>query len=106
MISATGRVASIRPATLAGLDRSSREIACGVARPRVAILATGDEIALPGEPIPQGGIVSSNAHALAALIRAGGGEPCILPIAPDTIEAVGAVADGLESFPRGGKPIA
>ena len=30
-------------------------------RPRIAILATGDEIALPGEPIPAGGIVSSNA---------------------------------------------
>ena len=33
-------------------------------RPLVAILATGDEIALPGEPIPEGGIVSSNSHAL------------------------------------------
>jgi molybdopterin molybdotransferase len=64
-------------------------------RPRIAILATGDEIALPGEPIPPGGIVSSNAHALAALIRAGGGEPCVLPIAADTIEAVGAVADAV-----------
>ena len=32
-------------------------------RPRVAILATGDEIAMPGEPIPHGGIVSSNSHA-------------------------------------------
>jgi molybdopterin molybdotransferase len=64
-------------------------------RPRIAILATGDEIALPGEPIPAGGIVSSNAHALAALVRAGGGEPCVLPIAADTLEAVGAVADAM-----------
>ena len=39
-------------------------------RPRIAILATGDEIAMPGEPIPPGGIVSSNSHALAALVRA------------------------------------
>jgi molybdopterin molybdotransferase len=64
-------------------------------RPRIAILATGDEIALPGEPIPPGGIVSSNAHALAALVRAGGGEPCVLPIAADTLESVGAVADAM-----------
>jgi len=64
-------------------------------RPRVAILATGDEIALPGEPIPRGGIVSSNAHALAALVRAAGGEPCVLPIAADTLDAVGAVADAV-----------
>jgi molybdopterin molybdotransferase len=61
-------------------------------RPRIAILATGDEIALPGEPIPPGGIVSSNAHALAALVRAAGGQPTVLPIAVDTREAVAAVA--------------
>ena len=62
-------------------------------RPRVAILATGDEIALPGEPLPAGGIVSSNAHALAALVRANGGEPLVLPIAPDDLDAIGAAAD-------------
>ena len=61
-------------------------------RPRVAILATGDEIALPGEPIPPGGIVSSNAHALAALVRASGGDPVVLPIAPDDTDAIGAAA--------------
>jgi molybdopterin molybdotransferase len=64
-------------------------------RPRVAILATGDEIAMPGEPIPSGGIVSSNSHALAALVRASGGEPIVLPVAQDTREAVAAVADAV-----------
>jgi molybdopterin molybdotransferase len=62
-------------------------------RPRVAVLATGDEIAMPGEPIPPGGIVSSNSHALAALVRAGGGDPVVLPVAKDTREAIAAVAD-------------
>lgn len=61
-------------------------------RPRVGILATGDEIALPGEPLPAGGIVSSNAHALAALVRAAGGEPVVLPIAPDDRDAIAAAA--------------
>jgi molybdopterin molybdotransferase len=61
-------------------------------RPRIGILATGDEIALPGEPIPAGGIVSSNAHALAALVRAAGGEPMVLPIAPDDSDAIAAAA--------------
>ena len=61
-------------------------------RPTVAILATGDEIALPGDPIPPGGIVSSNAHALAALVRARGGLPVILPIAGDTRDAIAAAA--------------
>ena len=64
-------------------------------RPRVAILATGDEIAMPGEPIPPGGIVSSNSHALAALVRAAGGEPVVLPVAQDTAEAIAAVADAI-----------
>jgi len=64
-------------------------------RPRVGILATGDEIAMPGEPIPTGGIVSSNSHALAALVRAAGGEPIVLPIAADTTDAVAAVADAV-----------
>jgi molybdopterin molybdotransferase len=62
-------------------------------RPRIAILATGDEIALPGEPIPPGGIVSSNSHALAALVRACGGEPVVLPVAPDDNQAIMAAAD-------------
>jgi molybdopterin molybdotransferase len=60
--------------------------------PRIGILATGDEIALPGEPIPPGGIVSSNAHALAALVRAGGGDPLVLPIAPDDSRAIAEAA--------------
>jgi molybdopterin molybdotransferase len=64
-------------------------------RPRIAILATGDEIAMPGEPIPHGGIVSSNSHALAALVRAAGGAPVILPIARDDQSAIGAVADSV-----------
>ncbi|MBO0710226.1 MAG: molybdopterin molybdotransferase MoeA [Acetobacteraceae bacterium] len=64
-------------------------------RPRIAILATGDEIVLPGEAIPPGGIVSSNAHALAALVRAAGAEPLILPIVTDDPAAIATVADAI-----------
>ena len=67
-------------------------------RPRIGILATGDEIALPGDPIPPSGIVSSNAHALAALIRAGGGEPIVLPIAPDDASAIADVAAAAQAY--------
>jgi molybdopterin molybdotransferase len=67
-------------------------------RPRVAILATGDEIAMPGEPIPPGGIVSSNSHALAALVHAAGGEPTVLPVAADTRDAVAAAADAVHGM--------
>ena len=67
-------------------------------RPRVAILATGDEIALPGDPIPPGGIVSSNSHALAALVRAAGGDPVVLPIAPDDRAALMEAADSVHGM--------
>ena len=67
-------------------------------RPRVAILATGDEIALPGDPIPPGGIVSSNSHALAALVRAAGGDPVVLPLAPDDRAALMAAADSVHGM--------
>ena len=76
-----------------GLDAAGNHAWLSVfRRPRIGILATGDEIALPGEPIPRGGIVSSNAHALAALVRAGGGEALVLPIAPDDRDAIAAAA--------------
>ena len=67
-------------------------------KPRVAILATGDEIAMPGEPIPSGGIVSSNSHALAALVRALGGEAMVLPVARDDANVIGAVADSVSGM--------
>jgi molybdopterin molybdotransferase len=63
-------------------------------RPRVAILATGDEIRMPGEPISAGGIVSSNSHVLAALVRSMGAEPLVLPVAADDAAAIGAAAKG------------
>jgi molybdopterin molybdotransferase len=62
-------------------------------RPRIAIVATGDEIALPGEPIPPGGLVSSNSHALSAAVQAAGGEALHLGIARDDPAAIAALAD-------------
>ena len=47
-------------------------------KPRIALLATGDEIKLPGEDLGPTSIVSSNTFALEGLIRAAGGEPITL----------------------------
>jgi molybdopterin molybdotransferase len=63
-------------------------------RPRIAILATGDEIVMPGEPIGPNQIVSSNALALAAFVTAAGGVPIDLGIAPDSAEALKTMAAG------------
>jgi molybdopterin molybdotransferase len=64
-------------------------------RPRVAILATGDELVRPGEPVVPGRVASSNSVALAALVRRLGGEPLDLGIAPDTADGLGRTLDGL-----------
>jgi len=63
-------------------------------RPRVAILSTGDEVVMPGEPLAPGRIVSSNGLALAAFVKACGGEPLQLGIAPDKEEQLAALAAG------------
>jgi molybdopterin molybdotransferase len=56
-------------------------------RPKVAILATGDELVMPGETPGPGQIVYSNGYALRALARDEGAEAIDLGIAADTLEA-------------------
>ncbi|MGH7014717.1 MAG: molybdopterin molybdotransferase MoeA [Stellaceae bacterium] len=63
-------------------------------QPRVAILPTGDEIALPGDPLGPNQIVSSNGIALAAFVAGEGGVPVQLPIAPDKADALRVIAKG------------
>src|SRR5208283_2743063 len=60
------------------------------AKPRVAILATGDElVSVKSSPAP-GQIRNSNAPMLAAMVAACGGAPWVLPIAADTAQALDA----------------
>jgi molybdopterin molybdotransferase len=63
-------------------------------RPRVAILATGDEIVLPGDPVGANRIVSANSFALAALVEAEGGVPVNLGIAGDDRASLARLAAG------------
>lgn len=59
-------------------------------RPRVAVLATGDELVLPGStPLP-GQIVLSNGYALHALAQQEGADTIDLGIAADTLDATTA----------------
>jgi molybdopterin molybdotransferase len=59
-------------------------------RPRMAVLATGDELVLPGSAFAPGQIVTSNAFTLAALGRREGAETLDLGIAPDRLDATAA----------------
>ena len=54
--------------------------------PRIAILATGDELVEPGSKTGPGQIVSSNPYGLAALVARFGAEAKLLGIAADTVE--------------------
>src|SRR6201999_4426808 len=56
-------------------------------RPKLALLATGDELVMPGEKPGPGQIVYSNGYALRALARAEGAETVDLGVAADTMEA-------------------
>jgi len=70
-------------------------------RPRVAILSTGDEIVMPGDPIGPHQIVSSNALALCAFVTASGGVPVLVgnaPDDPDALRRIAAAARGVDLF--------
>ena len=56
-------------------------------RPKVAVLATGDELVMPGSTPGPGQIVYSNGYAVRALARAEGADTIDLGIAADTVEA-------------------
>jgi molybdopterin molybdotransferase len=63
-------------------------------RPRVAVLATGDEVVMPGDAIGPHQIVSSNGLALGALIAACGGIPLQLGIALDDPASLQRMVEG------------
>jgi molybdopterin molybdotransferase len=68
-------------------------------RPVVALIATGDELVMPGEDPRPDQIIASNGFALKALIEAEGGIARLLPIARDTeaeLATVLALAEGAD----------
>lgn len=68
-------------------------------RPIVALIATGDELVMPGETPAPDQIIASNTFALAAMIEAAGGEARMLPIARDTevdLRTVFALTEGAD----------
>jgi len=81
-------------ALLAGMNHATVPVH---ARPKVAILGTGDELVAPGTTPGRGQIVYSNGFAIAALARREGGEVIDCGIVPDRIEptlaAIGQVRE-------------
>jgi molybdopterin molybdotransferase len=95
-----GRGTVLRPAVLAAVA------ACGAGqvevadRPRVAILATGNELVQPGRPLSPGQIYESNATALAAQVVRAGAEVTATAVVRDdrdaTEQAFGTALDGAD----------
>ena len=56
-------------------------------KPRIAIVATGDELSRPGTPRKAGGIVASSTYAVQAMVEKWGGEAIDVGILPDKTEA-------------------
>ena len=89
---AAGRLLSARDVGLAAaMDRPWLRVH---RRPRVALLATGDEVVLPGDPRGPYQIVSSNGFSLAAFVQACGGQAIHLGIAPDDVAALETLVEG------------
>ncbi len=78
----------LRPADLALLAAMNVPQVTVARRPRVAVLAGGDELVPPGSDPAPGQIISSNDLAIAALAREAGAEPLVLPLARDTEESL------------------
>lgn len=62
-------------------------------RPTVALIATGDELVMPGEAPNPDQIIASNTFGLAAMFEAEGAIARMLPIARDTHASLAAVLD-------------
>jgi len=67
------------------------------ARPRVALVSTGNEVISPGTPLPPGHIYDVNGFTLAAIVAAHGGVPERQAAAQDSIEALLAALDACAS---------
>ncbi len=78
----------LTPATLALIAAGNIAAVAVSRRPRVAILATGDEIVLPGSARDETHMVGSSGFALSELIRAAGGEAIDLGIVRDDVAAI------------------
>lgn len=99
----------IGPAEISVAASANYSVVKAFRRPRVALLANGDELRPPGSTLARGQIISSNSIALSALVSQWGGVPIDLGIASDSVEAIKAcVARAVEAdiiVPIGGASV-
>ncbi|MDP6101843.1 MAG: molybdopterin molybdotransferase MoeA [Dehalococcoidia bacterium] len=78
----------LRPSEIGVLASLGRDTVEVIRRPVVAVIATGDELMGPGEPVSAGKIYDSNTYSVAAAILRYGGIPKVVGIAEDNLESM------------------
>ncbi|MDZ7708891.1 MAG: gephyrin-like molybdotransferase Glp [Roseovarius sp.] len=89
----------LRPAEIALLAAMNVAVVPVRRRPQVALIATGDELVMPGDTPGPDQIIASNAFGLKALFEAQGAKARLLPIARDTrasLETALGLAEGCD----------
>jgi molybdopterin molybdotransferase len=79
----------LRPADIALLAAMNAATVEVTRKPLVAVLATGDELVLPGETPAPDQIVASNSFGLAAMLEEAGAQARLLPVARDNAASLG-----------------
>jgi len=80
----------LRPQEIGVIASLGRDEVRVIRRPVVAVLSTGDELLEPGQPRKGARIYDANGYSIAAQVRRFGGEPQLMGIAADTVEALTA----------------
>ena len=78
----------LTPAKVGAVAAVGRKDVEVYARPRVAILTTGDEVIPPGSRIRPGQVYDINAYTMASVVRECGGDPLLLGRVPDRMDAL------------------
>jgi molybdopterin molybdotransferase len=84
------RIGHAHIAVAAAMGRETLQV---FERPKIAVLATGDEVVELGSVLGPHQIRNSNTYSLAAQVEAAGGQPVLLPVAPDESGALRALLE-------------
>jgi molybdenum cofactor synthesis domain-containing protein len=83
----------LTPSRIGALAASGQANVAVYAKPRVAILSTGNEVIDPGQPLAAGEIYDVNRFTLSAIVDAHGGAPRSHKAAQDTLESLANALD-------------
>ncbi len=79
---------ALTPAKLGALAAIGLDAIETYAKPRIALLVTGDEVVPPGSRLGPGQVYDINSFTMAAAVREAGGEPVVLGRVPDRLDAL------------------